>query len=194
VPTQRPQAHPDLRLVQRTLQGDREASQALTRRLESIPVILQGINRRVGRPFTDDELRDLVQETLAVVWSKLPTYEGLSELRGWLFRFCDLGIKNAMRTKRRQPVLADAAVLEDAHAAATRRDAREPDHEQVHRCLDQLEAAQGLVIRLKHFGQLSFEEIAERLSMSPNTAKTRYYRGLERLRKLLEPTQGETYA
>ena len=38
------------------------------------------------------------------------------------------------------------------------------------------------VIRLRHFSDLTFAAIARRLGLSPNTAKSHYYRGLVRLR------------
>ena len=41
------------------------------------------------------------------------------------------------------------------------------------------------MIRLKHFQELTFEEISSRLSIPANTAKTKYYRGLEKLRETL---------
>ena len=41
---------------------------------------------------------------------------------------------------------------------------------------------QRLVIELKFFQQLTFEEIAAHLDISSNTAKTRMYAGLKKLR------------
>lgn len=41
------------------------------------------------------------------------------------------------------------------------------------------------MIELKQFEELTFESTAERLDISVNTARTRYYRGLNKLRTLL---------
>ena len=41
------------------------------------------------------------------------------------------------------------------------------------------------VVNLKHFEELTFDEIGDQLDLSPNTAKTYYYRGLEKLRDKL---------
>jgi len=46
------------------------------------------------------------------------------------------------------------------------------------------------VIRLKHFEGRTFIEIGRSLGISPNTAKARYYRGINELRPLLEPHVG----
>ena len=48
--------------------------------------------------------------------------------------------------------------------------------------LGELPPELGLVLQLKHIEGLTFDQIGERLAISPNTAKTRYYRGLDKLR------------
>jgi len=185
--------HPDLRLVQEALGGDRDAVEALIARLECIPLILQARNNRLGAPFTDEDLRDIVQETTAVVWKRLRTFQGKSSLESWIYSYCMHQVMNAIRSKSRQPKLAEDEALE--------RPSVEPspasgavEYEHVYVCLSLLEHTQATVIRLKHFGQLTFDEIASSLSMSPNSAKTMYYRGLGRLRQLLQHRYRESYA
>jgi DNA-directed RNA polymerase specialized sigma24 family protein len=39
---------------------------------------------------------------------------------------------------------------------------------------------------MKHFEERTFEEIAAALGASPNTIKSRYYRGMLELRRILE--------
>ena len=51
-------------------------------------------------------------------------------------------------------------------------------------CLGKLPESQREVITLKIWGELTFAEIAEALSISPNTAASRYRYGLEALRHL----------
>ena len=43
------------------------------------------------------------------------------------------------------------------------------------------------IVRLKHYEGLTFREIGSRLEISPNSAKTHYYRGIEWLRERLAP-------
>ena len=57
--------------------------------------------------------------------------------------------------------------------------------EEVHEGLRKIGREEAEVIRLKHFEGQTFEEISRHLGLSPNTVKTRYYRGLEELRPLL---------
>jgi RNA polymerase sigma-70 factor, ECF subfamily len=185
VSNQRDQRHPDLRLVQEALRGREDAARRLIRRLECIPLILHKRNHRLGRPLTDEDIRDLVQDTLAVVWKRLPTYQGLSAIDTWVHSYCVHQYMNAIRAKRRLPVLADDSAL-DQHATSDHEAfASEVEFEHVHLCIDLLEPAQASVIRLKHFELSTFEQIGVTLDLSPNTVKTLYYRGLQRLKRLL---------
>lgn len=70
-----------------------------------------------------------------------------------------------------------------------------PEHERVTfgdriallEAVDALDRPEAEVIELKHFEGLSFTEVAARLSISSNSVKTRYYRGLRRLEQRLSP-------
>jgi RNA polymerase sigma factor (sigma-70 family) len=61
------------------------------------------------------------------------------------------------------------------------------EFEGVHLALARLDPPADDIVRLKHFEELTFEEIGQRLLLSPNTAKTHYYRALVRLREALAP-------
>ena len=53
--------------------------------------------------------------------------------------------------------------------------------------LERLDPVDADVVRLKHFEELTVEEIGGRLGLPTNTAKTKYYRGLGRLHEALKP-------
>ncbi len=182
---QRDARHPDLRLVQETLGGCEDAAKRLIRRLECIPLILHKRNNRLGGPLTDEDIRDLVQDILTVIWKRLPTYEGKSSIDTWVHAYCIHQLMNALRAKSRMPQLAEDATLEQSRTEDSFRFPSEIEFEHVHLCLDQLELGQSTVIRLKHFEHRTFDEIGEQMTLSPNTVKTLYYRGLKRLRTLL---------
>jgi len=186
--------HPDVRLVETALEGDDRAEARLIQRLECVPQILHAKNAQIGSPLARDELLDLSQDTLEVVWRKLPSFEGRSSLETWVYAYCQNQLMNAIRSKDRR--LAPVADL-DVETAIDPRDPpsmRQHEYDHVHRGLEALEPRQAHVIRLKHFDQLTFEEIAERLKMPSNTVKTHYYRGLEKLRAHIEAHTGEEYA
>jgi RNA polymerase sigma-70 factor (ECF subfamily) len=185
-----PSATDDLALVQRILRGERAVLSSLGERLRCIPRALQLLDQRHGRLLGPEELADLAQDVLVVAWRKLREYEGLSPLEGWAYGICALEYRNALRRGRR---LRQEARVIASRAGPPDEAAHDPDpwaFEEVHEGLRKIGREQAQVIRLKHFEGQTFEEIGRRLGLSPNTVKTRYYRGLEELRPLLEEREG----
>ena len=178
----------DLALVRRALAGGAADVERLVERLRCVPRIIAQRNARWGEPFGASELEDLSQEVMIAVWRKLDTYEGRSPLEGWVYRFTHLEMLYRLRRLDRRPTLAadlgNEAVLDLAAPGAFPPE----EAELLYRALDDLDADQAAVIRAKCLDGLTFPEIADRFSCSQNTAKTRYYRGLQRLRALLART------
>ena len=175
-----PDPHDDLHLVQRALQRDRNSVQELAARLRCVPRLLAVRNARLGGAFRPEELADLSQDVLLIVWRKLGEYRGFSALDGWLYRISRFAFMNALRRLRGR---TDS--LEDLPQDPPQ-ESNPWDFEDVHRGLERIGDKEALVIRLKHFEELTFEEIATRLGTSPNTVKARYYRGLRALEPLLQ--------
>ena len=189
-----PENHADLALVRDVLSGEEGAVETFILRMGCLPRILDVRNGRLGSPLSEEDLKDLVQDTLQLIWHKLATFGGHSSLETWAYTFCTYQLMNAIRSKRRQPrsLNDDSEELAAEPVPVPLRAALEYEH--VYRGLDRLDAPQSEVIRLKHFSALTFVQIAEMLSMPVNTVKTHYYRGLDRLRTLLQPYVREEYA
>ena len=173
----------DLSIVRGALDGDRASGEALASRLTCIPRMLASINRRAGRALTTHDLEDLAQETALLVWSKLGRFEGNGSLEQWAYRFCFLEFMNHLRAKNRVRRTASEIDARDVEIEAA------PPPQRRMMFLARLEAAladigppDSDVISLKHFEEMTFAEIGSALGMSPNTAKAKYYRVLERLR------------
>jgi RNA polymerase sigma-70 factor (ECF subfamily) len=66
---------------------------------------------------------------------------------------------------------------------------RTQSHDKMHRMLDQLPEEQREVIVLRHFGDMSFKEIATVTQCSINTALGRMRYGLINLRKMMTEKQ-----
>jgi len=181
----------DHALVRSVVSGELEPVPRLTVRLRSVFRILRYLDQRAGGILDDHELADLGQDVVMIIWRKLPEFEGLSSLESWFFRICVLEHRNAVRRKLRQreqsSSLGEREELGDVSAPL----APARDHDDVHEALKRIGREQARIIRLKHFEELTFEEIGRSLGVSPNTAKARYYRGLEELRPLLELREGE---
>lgn len=177
----------DLEFVRRVRDGERAAVDRFVLRMRCVPRMLARQNARLGAPLDDGAVEDLVQDVLVVIWRKLDDFEARATLETWAYRICRLELWNAVRRARRNPQpLGDS---EGVCGGTADPDRRGGDAEAALRGLERLGPPAADVIRLKHFEQLTFEEIAVRLGMPANSAKTLYYRGLARLRDLMVGTR-----
>ena len=172
----------DVRLVKSAQAGDPEAVRELLRRLCCVPVILSARNRRMGSPLDEVLLQDVAQDVLVAVWKRLGRFGGESTLEAWIYRFCVHKHLAAVRNRGRRIRIeaVHSPTLEGQRAPESE---RESDAELVQLALEDLDSELLQVVRLKHFDELTFEEIGRRLAASPNTIKTRYYRALGILRE-----------
>lgn len=176
----------DLELVREVLRGRAAAREAFLQRSRSIPRILGLKNRRLGAPFSGSDLADLAQETFVQVWTNLASYRGSGCLDAWFYRFCCNVLGNALQ--RRSNRMESGAEPLDPCIESETEDFLET--ELLLAAIDGLGESSEEVICLKLLEGLTFEELARRLGISSNTAKTRYYRGVEQLRLRLESLDG----
>lgn len=176
----------DLALVRGALGGDREAFLELGRRLEAVPRLMAAANRRLSRPLESQDLEDAAQDALITIWRKLETFEGRSTLEGWTWAYCVFELKNRTRaaaTRRYRGGASLDALPEEPAAHSPEPMPYDPD--ELQDALLRISPEMAEVIRLKHDESLMFKEIAARLRIPANTARTRYYRGLGQLRAIL---------
>jgi RNA polymerase sigma-70 factor (ECF subfamily) len=174
----------DLRLVRGAREGRAADLDELLRRLRCVPAILRVRNRFAGGPLDDALMQDVAQEVLVALWSRLDRFTGASSLEAWVYRFCVHKHLAAMRNRGRRMGVETLAnpLLEGALAPAAE---GEIDDELVQQALENLEGPLAQVVELKHFEDLTFDALSGRLDISPNTAKTRYYRALGKMRDFL---------
>lgn len=176
----------DLDLARRALAGDGPAMGTLLERLRCVPRMLAQRNARLGRPFGREELEDVSQEVLIAVWRKLETFRGECPLEAWVHRFAQLELLYRLRRKdRRLPLAADVPAEDRPEPEVEDRLPDPFEQEQVQDALERLGPPESDILRMRHFEELAFGEIAERLGAPLNTTKTRYYRGLQKVRNLL---------
>ncbi len=194
-PTDRERAwSADRELARRAAAGDERAREEVAGRLACVRRFLAALDERRGGRLGPDRLDDLEQDVMRILLAKLDGFEGRATLETWAFQVCKLEHWNALRRAAREE--GRRAALEDAPepiAPSDESGETRDELERVDRALEELGPPQAHVLRLKHFDDLTFDEIAGRLGVSPNTAKTWYYRGLVRLRRLLgvpDPTGG----
>lgn len=173
----------DLALARAALAAEPAAIETFVRRMSCIPRILDALAKRSAAFRSPEERRELAQEVFARVWAKLPGFSGNATLETWVYRFCALTLVERLRARRREPG--------DAHEVLAALPADEPrrlathDALRVQAAVAGLDADEAAIVEARHFDGATFEEAAARLKISPNTAKTRYYRAIERLRRVL---------
>jgi len=179
----------DLELARKAQLGDPTAREMFVKRMQCIPAMLRARSAGLGSPFESNEFDDLVQDTVTAVWSKIGTYGGRAKLETWVYRFCVLEMRSALRARRRRSVIprGEDTTPRDREEY---REAEPFEYEDVYTGLSRLPEAEGEVVQLKHFSHLTLEEAAHRLGLSTNTVKTRYYRALTRMRSWLAPLRG----
>lgn len=187
VPPTAPQRDPadDTRLARAAARGDQRAQSEFAERMRCVPRILAVLNARAGRRLDEHDLADLAQDTLVLLWRKLDTFTDQSTLETWAYGVARYEFLNAVRKKR--PRALDVTQLEPESTLREEAEGRTEvlDHAWILRALDDLGGEESRVIRMKHLDDLTFEEIGAALALSTNTAKTRYYRGLQKLQQRL---------
>ena len=173
----------DTALVRETLAGNREAVERFAERMTCIPRILQALNLQSGARLDEHALADTAQDCALIVWRKLTSYRSSHALEGWVYGIVLRELLNARRRRARADRVETLAP-EDVRDPG-REDASDAEEVELDAALDELSEAEATIIRLRHHEDLSFPEIGQRLAIPENTAKTRYHRGLVRLRELL---------
>lgn len=175
----------EVKLARAVLAEEESAIEEFADRLRCVPRILGAQNAKTGRPLGEHELADLVQDTIVVILKKLAVFRGDGPLEGWIFRICCLEFMNGIRRHRRSGRTVDIDDVEPTDQAQEAARRRLLERERIHVAIEKLGGVEAETIRMKHFEELTFEEIGARLGISPNTIKTRYYRGMQALQALL---------
>jgi RNA polymerase sigma-70 factor, ECF subfamily len=135
---------------------------------------------------------DLLQDVFVRIARKPPLLEGIRDERHFLLRLAhnlaiDMMRRRGVRDKKHERLAAESLDL-FAFAAS-------PDEhafrEALSSALGQLPAEQRAVVHLKLWEGLTYDKIADLLSIPANTAASRYRYGLDKLREYLRPLYDE---
>jgi RNA polymerase sigma factor (sigma-70 family) len=141
---------------------------------------------------------DLFQETFLRIIDTLRSrrYNEEGKFLPWAMRIAhNLCVDYFRKVKRTPAILTHDKqdIFDVIHVVvndnAEHRIIREQSYDRVHQMLDKLPEEQREVIVLRHFGDMSFKEIAETTNCSINTALGRMRYGLINLRKMMMEKQ-----
>ena len=167
----------DEALVTRALGGSNGAWSKLVKRYERR--IYNYALRMVGHP---DDAFDLMQEVFLGVYRSLSRYRGDGPFAAWLFRIASFRCTDYLR--RRKPTeVFDETFSAPSNTFDPARDAFAIHaNRRIETALATLPIEVRHVIELKFFQNMTFDDIGHQLGISPNTAKTRLYGALRKLR------------
>lgn len=124
-----------------------------------------------------EDAREVAQDAFLAAWRGLPAFRGDSRFSSWLYR---LTTNAAIDFLRREKHHLGNLPLEEA---PERPDPRQP--EALQRALDQLSPEHRQVLLLRVVQQMSYDEIAQALSLESGTVKSRISRARRQLREIL---------
>jgi RNA polymerase sigma-70 factor (ECF subfamily) len=177
----------DRDLMGRLAAGDREALEPLMERhYQRLYRIALAYLRR------PDDALDVVQETFVKAYTHAARWDGAAEVAPWLTRIAvNQAIDIYRRGRRRlgkEEALDDAApqALAVGDPSPERRVLGQEIGERVDSALRILPERQRAIFVLRHYEELSLQEIAQALDMSLGTVKSSLHRALARLRERLQ--------
>lgn len=172
---------PDETLVERYRDGDRAAFAALVRRYQR--PIYNAAYRVLGR---EEDASDITQSVFLKVAERLDQYDAKYKFFSWIYRIAVNESLNQLRDNGREEPLED----EDEHPGAESADPawkanQAQVSERIQKALMSMRVSDRMVLTLRHFGECSYEEIAEIMGLEEKTVKSRLFEARARLRELL---------
>ena len=176
----------DLLLVAASKNGDQEAFAQLVQRYQRL---VFNLVYRMLQQY--EEATEITQETFLAAWQGLPSFRGDARFPTWLYRIaynCSLKqLEQRKRDRALQVALeaekalenADDEQRENAELEARDREILVQEH------LSHLPAKYRIVLILRHLQDMTYEEMAEILTMPIGTIKTHLFRARNLLKERL---------
>jgi RNA polymerase sigma-70 factor (ECF subfamily) len=167
----------DATLVDRCLRGDTAAFRPLVDRYQR--VLFTVALRMLG---DYEEATDAAQTAFVRAYEKLGSWDRGHKFFSWLYRILVNECLNVRRARRPlEPLNPDLRATDDPQQAARRDELRA----RVQAAIAELPRPYREVVVLRHFADLSYQEMSEALGVPERTVKSRLYSARQRLGQLL---------
>lgn len=182
----------DTQLVAASKKGDQDAFTLLVQRHQ------RRVFNLVFRMLQQyEEANEITQETFIAAWQGLPSFRGDAQFSTWLYRIayncCLKQLDQRKRDNALQVAMQAEQILENADNE-TRADNELETHARqamVHEQISNLPAKYRIVLVLRHLQEMTYEEMAEILTMPVGTIKTHLFRARNLLKERLESFERE---
>ena len=130
-----------------------------------------------------EDRADLAQEIAAQLWHAWPKYDPARSVTTWMYRIAlNESLNRATRRKKSEPL---DERLEDRGSSPAESAERSERSILIERAVEQLSDSYREVIVLRHWLDLSYDEIAEALHVPAKTVKSRLFSARTRLGEIL---------
>lgn len=168
----------DTVLVRWAQEGRSEAFEQLVRR-HRVPVFRTAL-RLTGDAHTAD---DVAQDAFIAAWQSLQLFRADSSFTTWLYRIVVNRARNTVRGQRDVPV--DDVPVAGFHPGADTEVIAKEGSQRVMSAIVELPFEQRAAFVLRLFEELTYEEIAQILAISPDAVRGRLHRARNQLTKTL---------
>ncbi len=183
-----PRVDPDAELIARFVGGETAAFETLFARYRDYVYNIS--YQMVGNA---DDASDLTQETFFRVWRALPHFQGNSQFSTWLYRIAVNACISELRKRPKTPPISieDDENLVPLHGMEDQRSAeqtfmRRLAQEKVRDLVQTLPPDYRTVIVLRHFQELSYQEIADVMKCTVGAIKIKLHRARKMFRTRYE--------
>jgi len=194
-----PRAQEDYELVQRAITGDQQAYAVLMNRYRNsiFHMMLKMVNNR-------EDADDLTLEAFGKAFNKLPSYAPRYAFSTWLFKIAINNCIDYIRKKRLHLLSIDHPIEPNGShdlSSNIRSEALDPEERFIRQqrvklmrqMLGKLSIKYRLMIELRFFEELSYDEIAKELDIPLGTVKAQLFRAKEILFNLLQTPNAKAY-
>lgn len=143
--------------------------------------------------WNQEDAEDAAREAFVTSFEKIRELKDERKYYLWVKTIAENSCKKWMKMRKREGRelpengSADVTPIHVPKPASAERLVEQQDTINAGRnALDGLNDEDRAIVELKHFCELKFDEVARRLGIPVNTAKTRFYRALEKLTQKLE--------
>src|SRR6266699_5479371 len=174
-------------LVDASKRGDQDAFAQLVQRYQRRTFNLAF---RILQQY--DEASEITQETFLAAWQGLPSFRGDARFPTWLYRIAyNCSFKQLEQRKRDRAIQVELQT-EEMVTSSTQEQRVDAEIESrarqalVHEQLANLPAKYRIVLVLRHLQDMTYEEMAEILTMPIGTIKTHLFRARNLLKERIE--------
>jgi RNA polymerase sigma-70 factor (ECF subfamily) len=183
----------DLQLVTASKNGDQEAFAQLVQRYQRL---VFNLVYRMLQQY--EEATEITQETFLAAWQGLPSFRGEARFPTWLYRIAYNFSLKQLELRKRERALQVALEAEKTlgNANDEQRENAELDARDrqilIQEHLSHLPTKYRIVLILRHLQDMTYEEMAEILTMPIGTIKTHLFRARNLLKERLQSLHRES--